>query len=294
VTEYKVDHRFGKLAAHVLLYPRTGRTHQLRVHLASLGHPILGDQTYGGRKVCTVEGVEIPRVMLHARTLGFRHPVTGESQEYTKPFPSDMEQVVQTLTGLTPPHAVRTLWQTPQRGIHNVASKDEFMQTGDVLDAMGGLVAQLKTYAAKLPPIVHLSAVPTGVKPKFEAVEEYEEIVSRFRNQSAGTPYKGLNELLVESLEAFEVGRLLGSVHPLLSVLDHLERMGRDKEIEIGRINEMRTAEYRSTLNKILPGNKPELDGAGRGMWLSGDGSAPEAHDGWNNWDVIGGPMTLH
>ena len=140
------------------------------------------------------------------------------------------------------------------------------MQTGDVLDAMGGLVAQLKTYAAKLPPIVHLSSVPTGVKPKFEAVEEYEEIVSRFRNQSAGTPYKGLNELLVESLEAFEVGRLLGSVHPLLSVLDHLERMGRDKEIEIGRINETRTAEYRSTLNKILPGNKPELDGAGRGM----------------------------
>lgn len=140
------------------------------------------------------------------------------------------------------------------------------MQTGDVLDALGGLVAQLKTYAAKLPPIVHLSAVPIGVKPKFEAVEEYEEIVSRFRNQSAGTPYKGLNELLVESLEAFEVGRLLGSVHPLLSVLDHLERMGRDKEIEIGRIDETRTAEYRSTLNKILPGNKPELDGPGRGM----------------------------
>ena len=140
------------------------------------------------------------------------------------------------------------------------------MQTGDVLDAMGGLVAQLKTYAAKLPPNVHLSAVPTSVKPKFEAVEEYEEIVSRFRNQSAGTSYKGLNELLVESLEAFEVGRLLGSIHPLLSVLDHLERMGRDKEIEIGRINETRTAEYRSTLNKILPGNKPELDGAGRGM----------------------------
>lgn len=140
------------------------------------------------------------------------------------------------------------------------------MQTADVLDAMGGLVAQLKMYAAKLPPIVHLSAVPTGVKPKFETVEEYEEIVSRFRSQSAGTPYKGLNELFVESLEAFEVGRLLGSVQPLLSVLDHLERMQRDKEIEIGRIDEKRTGEYRSTLNKILPGNKPELDGAGWGM----------------------------
>jgi hypothetical protein len=140
------------------------------------------------------------------------------------------------------------------------------MQTAEVLDAMGGLVAQLKIYATKLPQIVHLSAVPTGVRPTFEAVEEYEEIVSRFRSRSAGTSFKGLSELFVESLEAFEVGRLLGSVHPLLSVLDHLERMQRDKEIEIGRIDEKRTGEYRSTLNKILPGNKPELDGAGRGM----------------------------
>ncbi|MDZ4733133.1 MAG: hypothetical protein SGJ16_06065 [Nitrospirota bacterium] len=140
------------------------------------------------------------------------------------------------------------------------------MQTADVLDAMGGLVAQLKMYAANLPPIVHLSAVPTGVKPKLEAVEEYEEIVSRFRSQSSGTPYKVLNELFVESLEAYEVGRLLGSVQPLLSVLDHLDRMQRDKEIEIGRIDEKRRNEYRSILNKILPGNKPELDGAGRGM----------------------------
>ncbi len=140
------------------------------------------------------------------------------------------------------------------------------MQTADVLDAMGGLVAQLKNYAAKLPPIVHLSVVPTGVKPTLEAVEEYEQIVSRFRSQSAVTLYKTLNELFVESLEAFEVGRLLGSVHPLLSVLDHLERMQRDKEIDVGRIDEKRTAEYRSVLNRILPGNKPELDGAGRGL----------------------------
>jgi 23S rRNA pseudouridine1911/1915/1917 synthase len=107
VTEYTVDHRFGKLAAHAVLHPRTGRTHQLRVHLASLGHPILGDQTYGGKKVCTVEGVEIPRVMLHARTLGFHHPTTGEFQEYTKPFPPDMEQVVQALDGLTALQGVR-------------------------------------------------------------------------------------------------------------------------------------------------------------------------------------------
>ena len=140
------------------------------------------------------------------------------------------------------------------------------MQTADILDAIGGLAAQLKTYAAKLPAIVHLAAVPTGVKPKLEAVEEYEEIVSRVRGQSTGTPYKGLNESLVASLEAFEVGNLLGAVQPLLAVLDHVERMQRDKELEVGRIDEKRLAEYRAALHKILPGNKPELDGAGRGM----------------------------
>jgi 23S rRNA pseudouridine1911/1915/1917 synthase len=97
VTEYRVDQRYGQEAAHVFLYPRTGRTHQLRVHLTSLGHPILGDQMYGGRKVCTIAQVEIPRVMLHARTLGFVHPVTGERQEFTRPLPPDMEAVTRAL-----------------------------------------------------------------------------------------------------------------------------------------------------------------------------------------------------
>ena len=140
------------------------------------------------------------------------------------------------------------------------------MHTADVMDALGGLVSQLKSYAAKLPPVVHLAAVPTGVKPKGEAVEEYEEIVTRFRAQSAGTAYKGLHEPLVESLEAFEVGKLLAAVQPILAVLDHLERMQRDQEIQIGRIDEKRIGDYRAALHKILPGNKPELDGAGRGL----------------------------
>ena len=140
------------------------------------------------------------------------------------------------------------------------------MQTGDALDAIGGLSSQLKSYAAKLPAIVHLTVVPTGIKPKPEAVDDYEAIVSRFRSQSAGTAYKGLNEAFVESLEAFEVGKLLGSVQPLLAALDHLERMQRDEEITADQTDVRRIAEYRAGLHKILPGNKPELDGAGRGM----------------------------
>jgi len=140
------------------------------------------------------------------------------------------------------------------------------MQTTNILDAIGGLTSQLKAYAAKLPSIVHLAAVATGVKPKLENIEDYENIVTRIRTQNAGTPYKSLNDSLIESLEAFEAGKLLGSVQPLLAVLDHLERMQRDKEIEVGRIDAKRLSEYRVALNKILPGNKPELDGAGRGM----------------------------
>lgn len=108
VTEYKVDRRFGKLAAHVILYPRTGRTHQLRVHLTSLGHPILGDATYGGRKVCVLDELEIPRVMLHARTLGFQHPATGQVHEYTRPTPPDMDEVVHALDGIADPKTMRT------------------------------------------------------------------------------------------------------------------------------------------------------------------------------------------
>lgn len=140
------------------------------------------------------------------------------------------------------------------------------MLTTEVLDTVGGLTSHLKSFAAKLPPVVHLRSLPSGVKPSFEAVDGYETIVSRARSQSAGTPYKSLNESLVSSLEAFEIGNLLGAVQPLLSALDHLERMQRDKEIEMGRTDEKRLKEYRTALHKVLPGNKPELDGAGQGM----------------------------
>jgi hypothetical protein len=140
------------------------------------------------------------------------------------------------------------------------------MLTGDFLDAIGGLAALIKVYAAKLPSVVRLDAVPSGVKPSMEAIDSYETIVSRTRSQSAGTPYKGLNESFVSSLEAFEIGNLLGAVQPLLMVLDHLERMQSEKQINVGRLDEQRLKEYRAALRKILPGNQPELDGAGGGV----------------------------
>lgn len=98
LTTYKIVERFAKLAAHVALTPGTGRTHQLRVHLKSIECPILGDQTYGGKKVMEIRGIEIPRVMLHAKVLGFVHPNTKETVTFSAPLPADMESVRQKLT----------------------------------------------------------------------------------------------------------------------------------------------------------------------------------------------------
>ncbi len=93
LTSYKILERFGKLAAYAALTPGTGRTHQLRVHLKAIDCPILGDQTYGGKKVMELGGFSVPRVMLHAKVLGFVHPLTGESMIFSAPLPEDMEAV---------------------------------------------------------------------------------------------------------------------------------------------------------------------------------------------------------
>jgi tRNA pseudouridine32 synthase/23S rRNA pseudouridine746 synthase len=70
-------------ATRLALFPETGRSHQLRVHMAELGHPILGDPLYG-----IAGGADAPRLMLHAESLGFRHPEGGAATtfESTAPF----------------------------------------------------------------------------------------------------------------------------------------------------------------------------------------------------------------
>ena len=73
------------------LVPKTGRTHQLRVHLASLGYPLLGDDLYG------IKGDGFARHALHAHTLRFPHPATGELITVTAPLPDDMKEVLRTL-----------------------------------------------------------------------------------------------------------------------------------------------------------------------------------------------------
>jgi len=140
------------------------------------------------------------------------------------------------------------------------------VEASDVLEAIGDLVAQIKVYSSKLPAVVHLSVMPGGLKPTPEAVEAYEKTVSRFRQQVGASAYRPLNDLFIESLEAFESGRVLKAVQPLLQSLDHLELMQREKTMTVTLDEEGRLKEYRRTLNRILPGNQPELEGAGRGL----------------------------
>ncbi len=81
-------------AALMELDPDTGRMHQLRVHMAALGHPIAGDARYGGALV--VGGEAVPRLMLHARALAFPHPAGGEKRLEAEP-PADMRGLITSL-----------------------------------------------------------------------------------------------------------------------------------------------------------------------------------------------------
>ena len=95
VTAWKVLERFG---AATLIEAKlgTGRTHQIRVHFASVGHPVLGDSTYGKKTLLTIHGKKIvfPRQMLHAELLGFIHPATGKHMEFRTDLPQDMKEIV--------------------------------------------------------------------------------------------------------------------------------------------------------------------------------------------------------
>jgi len=75
--------------------PETGRTHQIRVHMAFLGHPVAGDELYGGKQLKTPEEIAFERQCLHAYSLSFSHPVTDEPMEFYSDLWLDMQEILE-------------------------------------------------------------------------------------------------------------------------------------------------------------------------------------------------------
>jgi len=98
VTRWHVIERF-RTATLIEAKLSTGRTHQIRVHFASIGHPVFGDAMYGRKTSIEINKVKVnfPRQMLHAAQLGFIHPSTGEYMEFSSSLPEDMENALITL-----------------------------------------------------------------------------------------------------------------------------------------------------------------------------------------------------
>lgn len=103
-TRYQVEQRMDQVwpSSLVACHLETGRTHQIRVHMSAINHPVMGDRRYGGQRAVAVpDGLELDlpgdRPMLHARRLSFVHPRTGEEVTFTSPLPEDLRSVLDSL-----------------------------------------------------------------------------------------------------------------------------------------------------------------------------------------------------
>ena len=108
ITRAHVLESFQGAASLMECWLETGRTHQIRVHMSYAGHGLLGDQTYGGKRrlpeklfgAAAELANSFPRQALHAASLGFEHPVTGEELEFESPLPEDMANLINALRGV--------------------------------------------------------------------------------------------------------------------------------------------------------------------------------------------------
>ena len=100
VLEYKKfkDAKNEEILSLVELYPRTGRTHQIRVHMRHIGYPLFADELYAGRKVMKRDRKILPRHFLHASKISFKHPRSGEELSFEAPLTPDLSDFLSTLS----------------------------------------------------------------------------------------------------------------------------------------------------------------------------------------------------
>ena len=94
MTHFRVVERFGRVASLLALWLETGRTHQIRIHMAEMGHPVVGEPVYRPKEQPRCKA-HFHRQALHAQTLGFAHPLMqGQSIRVEAPLPSDFSDLV--------------------------------------------------------------------------------------------------------------------------------------------------------------------------------------------------------
>lgn len=93
-TKYKVTKYYGSYSL-VEFKPKTGRTHQIRIHAKHMGHPVVGDEFYAGRKTARADRAWCPRLFLHAYSIKFNHPVTGKKVEFHSKLSQELQNVLE-------------------------------------------------------------------------------------------------------------------------------------------------------------------------------------------------------
>ena len=138
-------------------------------------------------------------------------------------------------------------------------SEAKEIEPSQVIDTVGELIAALATFAGKVPAQSFMS-IPGGIRPTEEAVESYEETVYRFRDR-AGTTFKALCPLLLDSLEAYEAGKVFDAVPPLQQAVEQIVEIHKDEKVKFSKPDQERIRDLYHRLHKLCPeANKPEVD----------------------------------
>jgi hypothetical protein len=141
-----------------------------------------------------------------------------------------------------------------------VMSQSQEIEPSQVVEIFGELIAAIAAFAAKVPS-KSLMAMPGGIRPTLEIAESYEEIVYRFRDRAGKSTFKVLNTYFLDSLEAFEGGRVFDAVTPLQQAVEQLVELHKEEKVTFTTAEQHRIREYHRRLEKILPEtSKPEVD----------------------------------
>ena len=139
-------------------------------------------------------------------------------------------------------------------------SPSQEIEPSQVVEILGELIAALAAFAAKVPS-KSLMAIPGGVKPTLEVAESYEEIVYRFRDKAGKSTFKVLSPYFLDSLEAFEGGRVFDAVRALELAVEQLVELHKEEKVTFTPAEQDRIRDYHRRLEKILPEtSKPEVD----------------------------------